>query len=148
LTVTREALASRDPNKGVSEGIFDFDYEAVPYSPTENHRLLQLQKIQQYMSLLVGSPAVNQEKLMVKLLDLLGLSDIIAEQQPAPPGMPGGMPPGLPGMSPGPPGQDTLASGALPPGLEAPLPAAPGGGPGAGFAGAAAGLQSVLPGTQ
>lgn len=144
LMVTRDALSARDPHKGASEGIFDFDYEAVPYSPTENHRLLQLQKLQQYMNLLVGAPAVNQEKLMVKLLDLLGLSDIVADTpapQPGPPGMPG-----MPGMPPTQPGQDTLASGALPPGLEAPLPAAPGGGPGAGFAGAAAGLQAGIEG--
>ena len=113
----------------------DYDYVAIPYSPTENHRLVQLQKIQQYMPLLLESPGVDKEKLIVKLLDLLQLSDVLAPAQPAQPapaaqlpGMPGmtGMPPGMPPMPQG----DTLATGALPPGSEpSPVPT-PMGGPG------------------
>jgi len=142
LLITREALKTRDPNKESVESIFDYDYDAVAYSPTENHRLLQLQKIQQYMDLLLQSPAVDQEKLMTKLLDLLGLSEIQQRGGPQPAAAPG-MPPGMPAP---PPGQDTLATGALPPGLEVPLPPSPGGGAGAGFAGAAQGLQAGMKG--
>ena len=99
---------ARDPN----ELPMDYDYIAVPYSPTENNRLMQLQKLQQYLPILLQSPAVDQQKLVMKLLDLLQLSDIIAPPQPpAPPGMPPGMEPMPPGMPP---------EGAAPP-----LPAAP-----------------------
>ena len=131
---------ARDPN----ELPMDYDYIAVPYSPTENNRLMQLQKLQQYLPILLQSPAVDQQKLVMKLLDLLQLSDIIAPPQPpAPPGMPG-MPPGMEPMPPGmppegaapplpaapPPGADVLGTGALPPGMEAPPAALPAGGPG------------------
>ena len=131
---------ARDPN----ELPMDYDYIAVPYSPTENNRLMQLQKLQQYLPILLQSPAVDQQKLVMKLLDLLQLSDIIAPPQPpAPPGMPG-MPPGMEPMPPGmppegaapplpaapPAGADVLGTGALPPGMEAPPAALPAGGPG------------------
>lgn len=141
LLVTREALSTRDPNKESRESIFDFDYTAVAYSPTENHRLLQLQKIQQYMELLLNSPSVDQEKLMTKLLDLLGLSEIQQRGEPQGTAAPGAPPPTVaPPAGP----QDTIATGALPPGLEPPVIPAVGGGPGAGFAGAAAGLQAGM----
>ena len=113
---------------------------AIPYSPTENHRLVQLQKLQQYLPLLLQSPAVDQEKLTIKLLDLLQMRDILAPPAPPmPPEMPmmPGMPPeGMPpeGMPPGGPpippemlaappaleSPDTLATGALPEGTEMP----------------------------
>jgi len=128
---------ARDPN----ELPMDYDYIAVPYSPTENNRLMQLQKLQQYLPILLQSPAVDQQKLVMKLLDLLQLSDIIAPPQPpAPPGMPPGMEPMPPGMPPEgaapplpaapPAGADVLGTGALPPGMEAPPAALPAGGPG------------------
>lgn len=144
LEASRIELAfrdSRDPN----EIPMDYDYIAVPYSPTENNRLMQLQKLQQYLPILQQSTAVDQQKLIMKLLELLQLSDIIAPPPPpappAPPGMPG-MPPGMEGMPPGAPpggpplpmppdgGQDVLGAGGLPPGMEAPPIALPAGGPG------------------
>jgi len=136
LEATRESLAMRSARKPTEP--LEFDYLAIPYSPTENHRMVQLQKLQQYMPLLVGNPAVDQSKLITKLLDLLGMRDIVAPPQPAqPPGMPGapapgGAPPGLPpelaglmggGMppaAPGAPGADTTVTGALPEGTEPP----------------------------
>ena len=141
MKASRVELAFRD-SRDPEESPMDYDYLAVPYSPTENNRLMQLQKLQQYLPILLQSPAVEQEKLIMKLLDLLQLRDILAPPQPpAPPGMPA-MPPGMEGMPPGAPpggpplpmpppgGQDTLGTGALPPGMELPLPALPAGGPG------------------
>ena len=137
LNMTRESLklkTDRDP----FEDPLEYDYAALPYSPTENHKLVQLQKLQQYMPLLLQSPAVDQEKLITKLLDLLQMRDILAspaDTPPAPPGMPPGPPqPGLPGGPPeappmGPP-MDNISTGALPPGLEGPPMPMPMGGPG------------------
>ena len=141
LKASRESLMLR-PERDPLEDPLDFDYDALPYSPTENHKLIQLQKFQQYMPLLMESPNVNKEKLVLKLLDLLGMQDLAEDTPPAPPqppgGMPGGGPPMPPGMPPGmppagmqPPGVDSAAGGGLPPGVEAPpqMPL-PAGGPG------------------
>ena len=129
LEVTRELLATRDQADD-REHPMDFDYDAVPFSPTENHKLIQLQKIQQYMELLLQSPQVDKERLVVKLLELLGLTDILQRGEPPapqpPPGAP--MPPGAPGM---PPQDPSMAGGDLPPGTqEMPVPPLPAGGPG------------------
>jgi hypothetical protein len=127
LEVTRETLIAR-PDRNDSENSLEYDYEAIPYSPTENHRLIQLQKIQQYMPLLLQSPSVDKEKLIIKLLDLLQLQDILAP--PPPPGPPqGAMPPGMPAAAMAPP-SDTISTGALPPGAEVPIGPTPMGGPG------------------
>ena len=145
LDVTRAALAFRD-TRDANAAPLQYDYMAIPYSPTENHRLVQLQKLQQYLPMLLQSPAVDQEKLVIKLLDLLQMRDILAPPAPPmPPEMPG-MPPGMPGMPPGMPGlppegmppemmaappviesPDTLATGALPEGTELPPIPGPGG---------------------
>ena len=127
LEVTRETLNMKD-ERDPGQNPLDYDYVAIPYSPTENHRLVQLQKIQQYMPLLLESPAVDKEKLIVKLLDLLQLSDVLAPAKPAQPAP--AAPAAMPGMPMGAPQSDTLATGALPPGTEpSPVPT-PMGGPG------------------
>ena len=135
LRVTRESLkfASDRPS---SDSPLQYDYEAIPYSPTENHRLVQLQKLQQYMPLLLEAEIVDKEKLITKLLDLLQMREVLVTQQgPAAPPPPTGMPPqpGAPGMpGPLPPNAnlDTLNSGALPEGTEPPVTPTPMGGPG------------------
>ena len=138
LQVTRQTLAMR-PRRNPTEKPLDFDYIAIPYSPTENHRLVQLQKLQQYMPLLLESPAVDKTKLINKLLDLLGMRDILAppgQQQQAPPPEEGQAPAGP--LRPAPPeetggarmGEDNIATGGLPPGIELPKPVTPLGGPG------------------
>lgn len=73
-----------------------YDYETIPYSPTENHKLIQLQKIQQFMQVLVNNPAVDPKALMWKLTELLGLEEVRRDPSQAPqPGM--GIPqPGAP----------------------------------------------------
>jgi len=136
LKVNRETLKLKD-SRDPGQQPLDYDYEAIPYSPTENHRLVQLQKLQQYMPLLLQSPVVDQEKLITKLLDLLQLREVLAPPKPpAPPGPPAGapgmpgMPPGAPPGMPGMPGMDNLSTGALPAGTEpSPVPT-PMGGPG------------------
>ena len=135
LKASRESLRLR-PERDPTEAPLDFDYDALPYSPTENHKLIQLQKFQQYLPLLMEAPNVNKEKLVGKLLDLLGMQDLMQDAPPAPQGpppMPGGMPPmggPLPPQGGGPP-VDNLAAGGLPPGTEEPAPVPlPAGGPG------------------
>jgi hypothetical protein len=131
LEVTREALRVRD-ERSSSEGPMDYDYAAVPYSPTENHSLIQLQKVQQYLPLLLESPQVDKEKLILKLLELLQMTDIMQDAPPQPPQMPG-----MPGMEemaimPEAPSEDTLMTGGMPPGVpDQPIPPLPAGGPGA-----------------
>lgn len=144
LEVSRESLAMKD-ERPEYENPMDYDYVAIPYSPTENHRLVQLQKLQQYLPLLLQSPAVDQEKLVIKLLDLLQLQDVISTAPPAPPpgamppGPPGppGMPPGAPPMPPGAPPMppegppvDSVAAGGMPIGPGQPMAPLPAGGPG------------------
>jgi len=135
LEVNRETLKLR-PSRDPSEQPLEYDYDAVPYSPTENHRLVQLQKLQQYLPLLLESPLVDKEKLVVKLLDLLQMRDVLA---PAAPAAPAGMPMAPPAGPPMPPGGgqplpsnpvDTVAGGGMPTGPGAPLPPTPMGGPG------------------
>lgn len=129
LEVTRESLRVRD-ERNAEEGPMDYDYSAIPYSPTENHSLIQLQKVQQYLPLLLESPQVDKEKLVLKLLELLQMTDIMQEAPPQPE-MPMGMPP-QEQMMPEAPSGDTLVTGALPPGTqEQPIPPLPAGGPGA-----------------
>ena len=143
MEATRTELAFRD-ERPAGENPMDFDYVAMPYSPTENNRLMQLQKLQQYLPLLMQSPVVDQEKLIVKLLDLLQMRDIIkpppspeeqaamaqmaAQGAPPMPGAEAGMPPGP--LPPEADGADILPAGGLPIGIEpAPMPL-PVGGPG------------------
>jgi hypothetical protein len=143
LRANRETLQFRN-DRDPEERALEYDYEAIPYSPTENHRLVQLQKLQQYMPLLLQSQIVDQEKLLTKLLDLLQMREVLVTQQgpdappampPQQPGMPG-TPPGMPQMpgmgGPLPPNAnlDTLNSGALPEGTEPPPVPTPMGGPG------------------
>lgn len=147
IEANREALKLRTLNEGSEQGPLEYDYEAIAYSPTENHRLIQLRNLQQYLPLLMEAPNVDKEKLVVKLLDLLLMRDLAMEAQQAD----AQMPPGV-GMGPmEPPSEDTLATGALPPGVEEQVtPPFPGGGPGSpmssvasGFEGAAAGFEGA-----
>lgn len=91
-----------------------WDFEAVPYSPTEDHRMVMLQRFQQYLPMMMEHPNIDQAGLVQKLLDLLGMPELFKQDDPAAggPGLPGAA---LPGAAPGQPGpQDTIATGALP----------------------------------
>ena len=124
LEATRNTLAL-DKKRPNSEGLMDYDYDAVPFSPTENHRLVQLQKIQNYLPILLEAQQVDKEKLITKLLDLLQMNDILATNQPATQAVPNME--GLPAQE---QTSDNIATGALPMGIEPPMPPAPGGGQG------------------
>mgnify|MGYP003664259482 FL=1 len=124
LEATRNTLAL-DKKRPNSEGLMDYDYDAVPFSPTENHRLVQLQKIQNYLPILLEAQQVDKEKLITKLLDLLQMNDILATNQPATQAVPNME--GLPAQE---QTSDNIATGALPIGVEPPMPPAPGGGQG------------------
>ena len=128
LEANRESMRMRDINVGRGSSIMDYDFESVPYSPTENNRLVQLRNLNQYLPILAEAPNVDSKKLVLKLLDLLMMKDLAQEapiqEEPPPQEM-------MPQMGPE-PSQDTLMTGALPPGVEEPVtPALPGGGPGA-----------------
>ena len=124
LEATRRTL-SLDRDRPDYENPLEYDYDAVPFSPTENHRLVQLQKIQNYLPILLEAQQVDKEKLITKLLDLLQLNEILATEQPATqevPTMEGG--PQQPQTS------DNITTGGLPMGTEPPMPPTPGGGAG------------------
>lgn len=139
LEVSRETLRLR-PQRDPAEEPLDFDYDALPYSPTENHKLIQLQKFQQYFPILMQAPNVDKDKLIVKLLDLLQMRDVLMEAPPPTPApMPGMAPPMAPGLPPEaaqPPGMGgpvegvNIGAGDLPPGTEPPQMPLPAGGPG------------------
>jgi|TARA_R110000744_G_scaffold43517_2_gene97548 hypothetical protein len=141
LEVSRESLAMKE-ERSPEEHPMEYDYTAIPYSPTENHRLVQLQKLQQYLPMLIQSPMVDQEKLVVKLLELLQLQEVVSTAPPPPPapaappagamppGAPPGMPPGAPPMPPEGPPVDSVASGGMPIGPGQPTMPLPAGGPG------------------
>ncbi len=147
LEVTRESLIARDFADPYEEHPLDYDYEAVPYSPTENNRLVQLKNVSQFMEFLMQAPQVDKERLIQKMLDLLQMGDVllsegeqqaqaIQQAQQPPPGMPPGAPPAG--------GGDTLSTGALPPGTEPPSPVTGGDlSDYPGFAGAAGGFQGA-----
>jgi hypothetical protein len=135
LDVNRETLRLR-PQRDPNEEPLDFDYDALPYSPTENHKIIQLQKFQQYFPLLMQAPNVDKEKLIVKLLDLLQIRDVMMPPPPTPSPSDmaesmAGMDAGLPASAAQPPGVDSVVTGGLPPGTQEPSPIPlPGGGPG------------------
>jgi len=145
VQVTRASMMAREVLAERGEEPLEYDYEAVPYSPTENNRLVQLRNLSQYFELLAASPVVDQDALVRKLLELLQMGDVLkdpsviaaeqqamaAQQQQAAGAAP--MPPG--GLS----EEDTRATGALPPGTEPVLPANMEGG---------AGMPSPAPGFQ
>jgi len=146
IEANREALKLRNLNETQGASPLEYDYEAIAYSPTENHRLIQLRNIQQYLPMLMEAPNIDKEKLVVKLLDLLLMRDLAMEAEQAD----AQMPPGA-GFAPMPPSPDTLATGALPPGVQEPVtPPLPGGGPGSpmpsvegGFQGAGSGFEGA-----
>tara|TARA_R110002012_G_scaffold32092_2_gene95311 strand:- start:1384 stop:3045 length:1662 start_codon:yes stop_codon:yes gene_type:complete len=126
LDVSRESLRLR-PERDPAEQPLDFDYDALPYSPTENHKIIQLQKFQQYFPILAQAPNVDKNKLITKLVDLLDMRDILTDAPPTP----AQGPPVVPSDAAQPPGADNVVTGGLPPGTEEPpqIPL-PAGGPG------------------
>ena len=138
--VTRNSLAARHPGKKYAQEPMDYDYEVVPFSPTENSRVIQLKNLSQVLDLFLQSPDVDKRALMEMLTDLLNLDasllrdeeEVAAVQQAmaaaaAPPA--GGAPMGAP-----PPGPEGIAGpgGVIPGAPTVPIPPLPVGGPGVG----------------
>ncbi len=114
IEVARQHLAARNPldaERALAEGgsieePLDIDYEVVPYSPVENSKSAQLQKMERFAKMLFGNPLVKQERLIAKMGELLDLgADLLvseeemkakqqAEASAAAPAM--GAPPGMP----------------------------------------------------
>jgi len=101
------------------------DYEVVPFNPSANSKSAQLGRIMQFMQLLVNNPLIDQQKFMLKLLELLELGDEMLAtpeqvqaaaglEQPPPP------PPGSPEAP-----TDTVEGGGLPPGVGEPAASTP-----------------------
>jgi hypothetical protein len=126
----------------VEAGGYDYDYEAVAYSPAENNKLAQLRSVQSFLPVLLQAQNVDKTRLVTKLLDLLNMSEVaISEEEmqaqaaqaqaqmaammqaQAPPGMNPAA-----AMTPSP--DDTIATGGLPPGTEPPQMPLEGGGAG------------------
>jgi hypothetical protein len=139
LEATREELGFRGPQdfENPGDGPMEWDYEALPYSPAENNRLVQLQNVMQNLPMILNLPGVDIAKLTAKVLDLLQIRDVLA-----PEGAPGATPAMQPGADPGMPpgggpqqvdenGLPNVLAGELPPGAEPPAGPMPFGGPGA-----------------
>jgi hypothetical protein len=113
VIVDRVLLAFPDPADSPSEydDDYDYSYEVVAYSPTENNKLLMLQKIQQFFPVLqqLMQQGIDVKKFVTRLLDLLDLGDLAQDGPVAMPQMPA--PPG------GQAATDTTATGAMPPGV-------------------------------
>lgn len=101
---------------GESEQDWWFNFETVPFDPAENSRLVQLRSIQQFFQFLANNPNVDQAKLVAKLLDLLGMSDLVQVTKPAA-AMPQAPVPSSGGANNQP--VDGVRSGGMPPGMEA-----------------------------
>ena len=90
-----------------------FEYDSAPYSPTENHALIQLQKLQQFAPILLESQWVDNEKFITKLLELLRMVELKAADGGAA-AMPVPGQPGAPGAA-GTPGNDAaVQQGVMP----------------------------------
>lgn len=148
LDVTRESIKAREYGNAAGDHPLEYDYEALPYSPTENNRLVQLKNVAQFMEFLLQAPQVDKERLVQKMLQLLQLGDISlskAEQEQMAMQEQEAAAAAAPPVGPPPSDGDTIATGALPPGTE---PMSPVGGPGAlseypGFSGAPAGFEGA-----
>jgi hypothetical protein len=138
LELTRSTMAAREMLNARGEEPLEYDYETVPYSPTENNKLVQLRNVQSFLKVLLGNPAIDQVRLIRKLLELLQMEDLLQppeklkQQAEAAAGPKPGAPPPPPGGPPpsGNPAIDRVATGAMPPGAEPPLPPSPMGGAG------------------
>jgi hypothetical protein len=94
-----------------------YEYTVVAYSPTENHRMVQAQKLQQYMPVLLNNPIIDQKKLFEKVFEVMGMESLVTQEEQAP-AMPGGP---ADGTQQAPPPNDGLEAGGTPGGLDSAL---------------------------
>lgn len=87
LIVNRKTLSARDPaqaeNAHNMPHVMDYDYDVVPYSPTENSRTIQLRNLSQVLDLLTSSVDVDKRRLVQTVIDLLNLDPdlLISEEE-------------------------------------------------------------------
>ena len=121
LSDSNERIVINRENMGdIEAGGYDYDYEAIAFSPAENNKLAQLRSLQSFLPVLLQSESVDKNRLTTKLLDLLNMREIMTdpEAQPVQPmGMPG-LPPASAALNQ--PPADTIATGGMPEGLEPP----------------------------
>tara|TARA_R110000824_G_scaffold82527_3_gene206897 strand:+ start:1186 stop:3030 length:1845 start_codon:yes stop_codon:yes gene_type:complete len=157
VEITRASMMAREILSAKGEEPLEYDYEAIPYSPTENNRLVQLRNLQQFFPLLQENPQVDQGILVRKLAELLQMQDVLKSaqqlEQEAEAAAQEAQAAQTKLAPPAPPGGDPLSAGGLPPGTEPPLPPnpvgfGPGGGEGSpltGFGGAPFELNPNIP---
>ena len=89
LMVSRRTFGARDPGSvhdgSQIEDPLDFDYDVVPYSPTENSRTIQLRNLAQVLDLLSASADIDKRRLVGSVIDLLNLDPdlLIAPEEKA-----------------------------------------------------------------
>ena len=141
IKVTRESFDARNPgdarNNTLTTDPMDYDYEVIPFSPTENSKTIQLKTLRQVIDLYIQSPDVDKRALIEKINDLLDIdqnllrdkAEVQAEQQAALAAQASG-----PGGASAPPGPEGVAGpgGVIPGAPTVPLPPLPVGGPGVG----------------
>jgi len=95
VLVDREALAFPEVGADAKESSQQwYEFDAVAYSPTENHKVNVLNQIRELAPLLQNSPLVDQVQLMKKILRLLDMPNAFVEPQQAPNAqLPGGIDP-------------------------------------------------------
>lgn len=91
LEIARQHLAARNPEEADAalnlgetlEEPLDIDFEVVPYSPVENSKTAQLQKMEKFMPVFLNNPLVKQEKFLAKLAEMLDIGEgyVISEQE-------------------------------------------------------------------
>jgi len=79
LDITRSIIGAGVMREQVGETPLEYDYDAIPFSPTENHRLVQLKSMQSWMEYLVQSPSFDQAKVDRKLAKLLELEETLQD---------------------------------------------------------------------
>ena len=148
LEVTRETLGARSPgdarNNTLTADPLDYDYEVIPFSPTENSKTIQLKNLSQVLELYMQSPDVDKRALIEEINSLLNINqnllrdqeEVEAEQQAmaqAQMAEEGGGPAPSPGSD-QPPGPDGVAGpgGVIPGAPTVSIPPLPVGGPGVG----------------
>ena len=89
MMVSRRTFGARDPGSvhdgTLLEDPLDFDYDVIPYSPTENSRTIQLRNLSQVLDLLSASADIDKRRLVGTVIDLLNLDPdlMISEEEKA-----------------------------------------------------------------
>jgi hypothetical protein len=121
IEVDRAELAfPNNPYEGdrdESDDDWAFELEAAMDNPSENNRMVQLQKLQQFAQLLVQNPNVDQTAFIRTLCELLEMEEIVTDTPQGGQVPPGQAPVAQGSQMPAVP-EDPASAGGLPPGLD------------------------------